>query len=317
MCDQTVRLPATTGARLPEPEVPASTPADAPPLPEPRSALALVGVSKRLHITLGSGLGTLAALVVLFVVLSFASSAFFTSGNLLNILDQNADIGILACGLTLVVICANLDFSVAATYGLTSIIVAGLASHVGFGGAIVLALLAGVIIGLVNGVLIVGLGIDSFICTLATGFIVAGLTEVITKGNIVTSGDETLASFGNGTVLSLTDATWVFIVVAIVLGVFLARVPLGQSMYAVGDNQEAARLSGMRVKLIVVCAFAVAGLTAAIGGVLIAARTSAGQPQGDSIWWWPRLRLSSSAEPARAAAQAPYGGRLSACCSLV
>jgi ribose transport system permease protein len=223
--------------------------------------------------------GALLALVVLFIVLSFSSSAFLTSGNLLNVLNQNAEIGIIACGMTLLIICGNLDFSVAATYGLTSIVVAGLATHIGIVGAIALALAVGAVIGLVNAFLVVTLGIDSFICTLASGFIVAGLTEVITKGNLVTSADTTLGNLGTDTFLKATYNSWVFVVVAVALSIFMAKTARGQNMYAVGDNPEAARLSGLRVKLIVMTAFLVAGLCAAIGGTLIAATTSAGQPQ--------------------------------------
>lgn len=223
--------------------------------------------------------GTLAALVILVIVLSLSSGAFLTTNNLLNVLDQNAEIGIIACGLTLVIICGNLDFSVAATYGLTSIMVAGLATPFGIVPAIVLGLLAGATVGVANGLLVVVLGIDSFICTLASGFIVAGLTNVVTNGNIVSSTDVALSNLGNGSFLSVTNASWAFVVIAAGLSIFLARTSLGQSMYAVGDNAEAARLSGMRVRLIIVAAFLIAGLTAAIGGTLIAARTSAGQPQ--------------------------------------
>ena len=274
---------APTSTDLADP--PISTPAE--PIGEQKGSDAVkqpgqsIGerLSKLMRSAPKGGGGTLIGLVVLFIVLSLASSAFLTKANLLNILDQNSETGIIACGLTLVIICANLDFSVAATYGLTSIMVAGLIAHFGLGGAIVLALLGGSAVGLANGLLVVALGIDSFICTLATGFMVAGLTEVVTKGNIVTSSDSALASFGNGSFISVTYASWAFIAVAIALGFFLARTVLGQSMYAVGDNAEAARLSGLRVRMIVVTAFVIAGLAAAIAGTLIAARTSAGQPQ--------------------------------------
>ena len=212
-------------------------------------------------------------------MLSITSTSFLTKANLLNVLDQNAEVGILASAMTLVIICGGIDFSIAAVYGLTSIIVAGLATHLGLGAAIIVALGSGAVVGVANGVLVASLRIDSFICTLASGIIVGGLTVAITKGNVVASADVALSNLGNNTFLSVTYASWTFVAVALALALFMAKTALGQNMYAVGDNSEAARLSGLRVRSIVITAFVIAGLAAAIAGTLIAARTSAGQPQ--------------------------------------
>lgn len=223
--------------------------------------------------------GVVISFAVLFATLALTSDAFLTKTNLLNILDQNAGIGIIACSLTLVLIVGQLDFSGAAIYGLAGVTAAGLVDNVGAWPAIAIAIGVGVGLGLINGYLVSYWSIDSFVCTLATGIMISGFTLLITKGEIISSTDETFAKVGNETLFGVTWVTWIFLAVAILLTLLLTRTFVGQQMFAVGDNLEASRLAGLRTRVITMMTFAIAGTGAGIAGVLIASRTTAGQPQ--------------------------------------
>lgn len=223
--------------------------------------------------------GVVLSFLILFVVLAVSSDAFLTKTNLLNLLDQNAGIGIFACGLTLVLIAGQLDFSGAAIYGLSGVTAAGLVDNVGPWPAILIGCAVGVGLGALNGYLVAYGSIDSFICTLATGIMISGFTMVITKGNIISSTDGTFAGVGNGLFLGVTWVSWIFVAVVGLLTLLLTRTFLGQQIFAVGDNLEASRLAGLRTRAITLVTFVVAGAGAGIAGVLIASQTTSGQPQ--------------------------------------
>jgi len=221
--------------------------------------------------------GIVVAFGLLFVGLSITSSSFLTSTNLLNILDQNAALGIIACGLTLVFIAGGFDFSVGAIFGLVGVVSAEVAIHV----ATFLGLLSGVLVGLtlgmVNGTLATFGRINSFIATLATSIIIGGLAVVIAQGQLITVSDPAFASLGRGSVGAVKYTTIIWFIVAVVATVMLTRSALGRYIYAVGGNAEAARLSGVRVNLIRGMTFAISGACAGVGGVLEASRVATGE----------------------------------------
>lgn len=219
----------------------------------------------------------LVSVVVLFVVLSFASSSFLTKDNLLNILDQQAALGIIACGVTLAVIGGGFDLSVGAVYAIAGI----LAAKVGASVSPTLGLICGVGVGLglgmVNGVVVTAGRIQSFVATLAASIIIRGVALVITGGFVISVTDVSFGDVGNGDILGIHTPIWFLAAFVAATWFLLARTTLGRYIYAVGGNAEAARLSGIRVNLIRFITFAISGLGAGLAGMIDVSRVSSGQ----------------------------------------
>lgn len=219
----------------------------------------------------------LVCVVALFIWLSFASDSFLTRDNLLNILDQQAALGIVACGITLVVIGGGFDLSVGAVYAMSAI----LAAKVGEATTPTLGLMTGVAVGLgfgmINGLVVTFGRIQSFVATLAASIIIRGLALVITGGFIVTVTDDSFGKVGNGELLGVHTPIWFFAAFFFGTWFLLSKTTLGRYIYAVGGNAEAARLSGIRVDLVRFITFAIAGLAAGLAGMIDVSRVGSGQ----------------------------------------
>jgi ribose transport system permease protein len=218
----------------------------------------------------------LVSVVALFVWLSFASDSFLTKTNLLNILDQQAGLGIVACGVTLAVIGGGFDLSVGAVYAMSAILAAKVGVH-----SPTLGLITGVAVGLgfgiVNGLVVTFGRIQSFVATLAASIIVRGLALVITGGFIVTVSDDSFGKVGNGEILGVHTPIWFLMGFFLATWFLLSRTTLGRYIYAVGGNAEAARLSGVRVNAIRFITFAISGLGAGLAGMIDVSRVGSGQ----------------------------------------
>lgn len=222
--------------------------------------------------------GIVLSFLGLFIALSLASDKFLTQRNLLNILDQSAPVGIVACGITIGIICGVFDLSVGAIFAVAAVAACKLALVTSPWVAIVLGVAFGAILGVFNGILVNAIQINSFIATLASSIVFRGIAILVTGGMIVTVTDETFSILGTDTLLGAKYTVWVFAIVIVTTSFLLARTTLGRYFYAVGGNAEAARLSGIRVEQIRTIAFVISGLCAGIAGVLAASRTSSAQP---------------------------------------
>jgi ribose transport system permease protein len=215
--------------------------------------------------------------VVLFLVLTFTSDTFLTSTNLLNVLQQVAPVGIVAFALTFLLIVGEFDLSSGALFVLTGVLAAKLEPHLGTWGALGVATLAALAGGIINGLLVAYARINSFVCTLATSLMVAGLSNVITKGFLLNVTDQGFFALGTDKFLGVKYSIWILVVAALACGFVLSRTKFGRWLYAVGGNPEAARLSGINVRRMKVAAFAFSGLAAGIGGAIVVSRTATGQ----------------------------------------
>lgn len=222
--------------------------------------------------------GIVLSFLGLFVALSLASDKFLTQRNLLNILDQSAPVGIVACGITIGIICGVFDLSVGAIFAVAAVAACKLALVTSPWLAILLGVAFGAILGVFNGILVNAIQINSFIATLASSIVFRGIAILVTGGMIVTVTDETFSVLGTETLLGAKYTVWVFALVIVATSFLLACTTLGRYFYAVGGNAEAARLSGIRVEQIRTIAFVISGLCAGIAGVLAASRTSSAQP---------------------------------------
>jgi ribose transport system permease protein len=230
--------------------------------------------------------GILVALLVLMIVLSFATDKFLSGYNMTVVARQAAFVGLVALGQTLVLLVGGIDLSVGAAAGLSAIVGALLLSAFGVHPYLVipLTMLFGLGLGLINGVFVAGLRLNPFIVTLASWEIFAGLTLVITKGYPIRPLGPDFTIFGKGDLLGIPIPVLVFVVLGLVLIWVLTQTRFGRNVFAVGGNREAAILAGIHVKRVELIAFGLAGMFAALAGILYASRMDAGQPSVGEGW---------------------------------
>ena len=213
----------------------------------------------------------------MFITLTLLSDNFFTSRNLANILDQWAALGLLAVGETICIIAGVFDLSVGAIVSVSGVVACKVALSTSPAMGLAAGALTGLGLGIANGIVIHLTRINSFIGTLATSIVFAGVAILVTGGNIVTVIDETFGVVGQQKALGVKYTGWTLIGFTILAALLLSRSIFGRYVYAVGGNAEAARLSGIRVDLIRGACFALSGLAAGIAGMLLASRTQSAQ----------------------------------------
>ncbi len=227
----------------------------------------------------GRDAGGLIVLLVLFGALTLASDEFLTGNNLANLARQVAIFGIIAVGQLLVILTAGIDLSMGSVLGLAGAITAELLVHgTGIPVAIVGGLAAGALCGLLNGVLVSGAKLPPFIATLGMLGIARGVVLVLTNASTVQPLPSSFGAIANGSFLGLPNLLWLFLVVAAVVAFVLRRTVFGRYIYAVGSNPESARLAGVPVKRVLLAVYAISGLLAGVGGVLLTSRLNAGVP---------------------------------------
>ncbi|MCI3902823.1 substrate-binding domain-containing protein [Streptomyces spectabilis] len=224
--------------------------------------------------------GALSALVVLVVAMSLLSGDFLTTQNLLNVGVQAAVTAILAFGVTFVIVAAGIDLSVGSVAALSATVLAWSATKEGVPVwlALILAVATGLACGVVNGLLVSYGKLPPFIATLAMLSIGRGLSLVISQGSPI-AFPESVSKVGDTLGGWLPVPVLVMVAMGLITAVILARTYLGRSMYAIGGNEEAARLSGLRVKRQKIAIYALSGLFAAVAGIVLASRLVSAQPQ--------------------------------------
>lgn len=230
------------------------------------------------------GLTLLGLLLLMWIVLAFATPSFATALNITNLLRQGSLIAILAVGQTFVIITGGIDLSVGAIVGFTTVIVA-LLINAGWPiwAAVLATLLVGVAIGLFHGFGIVKMGLPPFIITLATMTSLRGIGLLMTNGNSISINSDPFQAFSRGSLAGIPYLFWMVILVAVPSYIFLHHTRWGRYLFSVGSNAEAARLSGVNVPRTIYMAYVLSGLLAAFVGVLLASRIGIGNPtQGDT-----------------------------------
>jgi ribose transport system permease protein len=224
--------------------------------------------------------GTIVGMILMIVAFSIASPAYFpTVGNFVNILNQAALTAIIAGGLTVAVIVGELDLSIGFHASLAGVLVTGLMVNQGLPVplAILAVLVFSTVIGIINGLIVTKLRVNSVIATLGTGSIVLGLNYAYSTGAPIATGvPDSFLDLTLGSVLGIPNNV-IFMLVALgILWVLMNRSEFGQRVQAVGGNVEAARLSGIRVDRIKILAFVVAAVAASITGILLASLIGSG-----------------------------------------
>jgi ribose transport system permease protein len=225
--------------------------------------------------------GPALGLLVLCVALTIYSPFFLTKDNLLNVIDQVTVLGVLALGMTAVIIIGGIDLSVGSVLAL-AMMVLGWLSHDGglpISLAIIGALVAGAIAGAVNGVLTTKAKLPAFIATLAMFSVARGLANVITDGQQIVGFPASFTDLASSRLLGWVSATVALLVVLYVIGwAFLRYRANGRALYAVGGSEEVARLAGLKTTRLTIAVYTVTGLLAGVAAVILAMRLDSAQP---------------------------------------
>jgi ribose transport system permease protein len=238
---------------------------------------------------------------------SYVWPTFLTRSNLVNVINQNADVAIIAIGMTLVIITAGIDLSVGsllALSGVTTAIVIGAWGGGSQSGMVwqILACACGVglcaLCGLFNGTMVTFLCVPSFVVTLGMMMVARGLAliaavqyqKVLSGGTTegtpeaIRIGAAGFSWLGNGITIGIPNPIWMMILLYVIAHVVMSRTVLGRYIYAVGGNPEAARLSGVPVTAVLLLVYALSGAMAGLGGIVDASRFDGGRPNAGELY---------------------------------
>ncbi|MFN8518662.1 MAG: ABC transporter permease [Chloroflexota bacterium] len=254
-----------------------NAPTPAPPKSDPAAAAARPRVALHRY-------AMFAIFLVLVAGMAIFSPTFRNPNNLINILQQNSIIGIVACGMLVMIITGGFDLSVGAVGALSAIVGAWVIIQLSIPLGIAAALLAGVVVGVVNGVLITKVGMNPFVATLGMQVFVRGVLLIVTDGKPIYGVPNDLTWIGLGRIQGIPVAVLIFAAVVLATFVILRFTRFGHYIYAVGGNKEAARLAGIDVDLVLIGVYTYGGLCAAIAGVVLLGQTIIGQPGAAETW---------------------------------
>lgn len=242
------------------------------------------------HKQLLSRFQSLIALILLCLVISLLSDKFLTATNAWNVMRQISVNICISVGMTLIVLTAGIDLSVGSILALCGAITAGLMKngieiptfnlYVGFTlvGALLAGALVGSLLGWFNGIAITRFKVPPFVATLAMLTIARGLTMLWTEGFPISNLGENFAWIGTGWMLGIPVPVWISSLIVGLAVLFTNKTRLGRYIYAIGGNENAARLSGINVNKIKLIVYSIAGGLAAVGGILVTSRLDAAQP---------------------------------------
>lgn len=220
-------------------------------------------------------------LILLVIIISALNSAFLEPSNLFNLLRQVSINGLIAFGMTFVILTGGIDLSVGSTLALSSAMIAILmVSGVDSIVALLIGCIFGAILGAINGLLITLGKMAPFIATLATMTVFRGLTLVITDGNPITNlnGSYAFQLFGRGYFLGIPVPAVTMFITFMILYIILHKTVFGRQTYAMGGNEKAAFISGIKVNKLKVMIYSLAGLMSAMAGAILTSRLNSAQP---------------------------------------
>lgn len=233
---------------------------------------------------------SLIALVVLCIVLSILSDKFLTIDNGWNVARQISVNICISVGMTLVVLTSGIDLSVGSILALSGAVTAGLLKngisipsanlYIGFTllGAIIGGIIVGGALGVFNGFTITRFKVPPFVATLAMLTIARGLTLLWTKGFPISVLGDSFGYIGTGWLLGIPIPVWISVIVILIALLITNKTPLGRYIYAIGGNENAAKLSGISINKVKIIVYGLAGVLAAVGGLIVTSRLDSAQP---------------------------------------
>jgi ribose/xylose/arabinose/galactoside ABC-type transport system permease subunit len=223
--------------------------------------------------------GLLVVILVIVVVMSLVKPVFLSGENILNVLRQVSINGILAIGITFVIMTGGIDLSIGSIVAVTAVLVGSfLEQGYNMVTAITIGMTGAVIFGIFNGILISVGGLPPFIATLSNMTIARGVAMVYSNGRNYVILHERFLEIGKGYTLGIPNPIWILLVVVVIAYIVLNFTVFGRHILAFGGNRQAAKLAGVRVKLVEASAYTISGLLAGIAAIVLVSRTSTGQP---------------------------------------
>jgi ribose transport system permease protein len=218
--------------------------------------------------------------LVMLVVSAIVSDVFFTSANLFNLIRQVTPVGIISMGMLMVILTGGIDLSVGSIVAMTSVLCALFAQVMNLPLALLLSLMSGLLVGSISGYLVSVHKMAPFIATLALMSVVRGLGFIFSKGApvLITDKASSLADFGSSSILGIPGPSLILFFFFAVTAVLLKYNVFGRIIMAIGSNEEAVRLSGIRVSALKFSVYAISGALSAVAGIIITARTAVGSP---------------------------------------
>lgn len=232
----------------------------------------LYGISKNYFI--------IYVVLALFIILSIASDSFFSTINVINVLRQSSMIAIIAVGVFFVIVGAGIDISVGSIVALAGIIMSKVIVELNFPLplGLLIGLLTGAAAGLLNGYLVAYRNVPAFVTTLGTMGALRGLTYVLTDAYPVSGLPSSISFIGRGYVGPIPVPVIIMIVIYIIAHIVAVKTKAGRFIFAIGGNEEAAHLSGIKVKKARLFSYVASGVLAAISGIILVSRLASGQP---------------------------------------
>lgn len=222
-------------------------------------------------------------LLAIIIVMSFASSFFFTIDNITNILIQASIYGIMACGMTFAIIGGDFDLSVGSIMALSGLISVLAEPYTGQVFSIIMGILTACLLGLLNGFLIAKCHISSFIATIGTSYMIKGVALKISDGNPISSQNSWYALIGNGKLFGIPFLILILIALVLATWYILTSTRFGRNIYTMGGNAEVAHNSGIHVEFYKISVFILSGFAAGIAGILNSSKlNTASALQGDN-----------------------------------
>ncbi|MCD7745733.1 MAG: ABC transporter permease [Lachnospiraceae bacterium] len=229
---------------------------------------------------------TIMVFVILLVFSSivFADKNFFSILSLQNLVKKGAsEGGFLALGMTFVILLGQIDLSVGSVLALSGVVMAMFGNENPLLG-ILLGLAVGLACGFVNGLMVAKMKISSWVATLAMMLGIRGVVLLITSQKAVSLTNSTLVYFSGGKVLGISSIIWLLLILTLICMYISRNTRLGMGLYAVGGNEEAARMMGLKVDAIKIAAYTFCGLFAAIAGMVLASKLYTAQPTAGDSW---------------------------------
>lgn len=228
-----------------------------------------------------SELGVLAVLILLFLFFSFSTSSFLTADNLFNVLRQISVSGILAIGMTFVIISGGIDLSVGSILGFCGVVTASIAnaSNGSWFLGILAGLACGVLLGLINGIIISKFNVVPFIQTLAMMIVARGMTMMYSDGKPISDLHPSIKVIGKDSVLFIPISVWILLITAFGAFFILKYTKFGRHIYAFGGNEKAARISGINVTRLRTIVYCISGVLCGLAAIVLTSRVASGLPR--------------------------------------
>ena len=221
--------------------------------------------------------GVLWALVIVLIGAAIVYPRVFEPRNVQNILSQAAPVGIVSVGMTFVMIGGGFDLSVGSTLALGAVVFAHLADPLGLWGAAAAVLIASIVCGVINGLIVTKLRVNPFVATLGTGSVFGGYAFIYSNSAPQVPNDFNFQYIGTESWFGWPISIYILIVIFLFGAFALARTVYGRSIYALGGNNEAARLSGIPVDLLRASTYVMTAICSGIGGIILSSRLGVGQ----------------------------------------